>query len=350
LIDIPKEKYMNRKQYMPEILIALIIYVLSFTTSGIVAQETRQQIAQKAFPSVVLLVMEDENGQPVSLGSGFFIRNGVIATNLHVVEEARSGYAKIIGQDTKHDIAGIVGIDSARDLVLLSVEGAKANALLLENNGGVSVGDEIYAIGNPQGLEGTFSQGIISGIRNIGSDTVLQITAPISPGSSGGPVLNTQGKVIGVAVATFKGGQNLNFAIPVSYLSQLLSDAKSVTPLSGKIKYAITNSILNDLGGKSNEGVIGTLFTWSYPALYMPHYSFSLRNKLRQPVKGVYCLLIFYTNDGEPIDFKLVQFNEIIPAGLAKRVSGYTAAGVHELVGNSLRNVEIRVLDFKIED
>jgi len=60
--------------------------------------------------------------------------------------------------------------------------------------------------------------------------------------------------------------------------------------------------------------------------------------------------LIFYTNDGEPIDFKLVQFNEIIPAGLAKRVSGYTAEGVHELVGNSLRNVEIRVLDFKIED
>ena len=73
--------------------------------------------------------------------------------------------------------------------------------------------------GNPQGLEGTFSQGIVSSIRVLGADKILQITAPISPGSSGGPVLNEKGQVIGVSVATFRGGQNLNFAIP-SKLSQ----------------------------------------------------------------------------------------------------------------------------------
>src|SRR5262249_3421737 len=82
------------------------------------------------------------------------------------------------------------------------------------------IGDEVYVVGNPEGLEGTFSQGIISSLR--GND-YIQITAPISHGSSGGPVLNKNGEVIGVAVGLIEEGQNLNFAIPVSKLTQLLN-------------------------------------------------------------------------------------------------------------------------------
>lgn len=180
--------------------------------------QAAQQIAKKAFESTVLLVIEDANGQPVSLGSGFFISEGVIASNLHVVEGASRGYAKIVGQRAKFVIEGTVGIDQKRDLVLLKISAPRTPTLSLGDSDAVQVGEPIYAVGNPQGLEGTFSQGIVSSIRQVGSDKILQITAPIWPGSSDGPVLNAKGDVIGVAVATFRGGQNLNFAIPSNYL------------------------------------------------------------------------------------------------------------------------------------
>jgi len=178
---------------------------------SILFAQTAQEIARKAFGSTVLLVMEDTNGQPLSLGSGFFVRDGEVASNLHVVEGAARGYAKIIGQKTKYDIEGITAVDPERDLVVLKISGARARAVALGNSESIQVGETVYAVGNPQGLEGTFSQGIISSIRKVGNDKLLQITAPISPGSSGGPVLNGKGEVIGVSVATFRGGQNLNF-------------------------------------------------------------------------------------------------------------------------------------------
>ena len=198
---------------------------------SIVLAQTAQEIARKAFGSTVLLVMEDSNGQPLSLGSGFFVRNGEVASNFHVVEGAARGYAKIIGQKTKYDIEGITAVDPERDLVVLKISGARAGVVTLGNSEFVQVGETVYAVGNPQGLEGTFSQGIVSSIREVGADKLLQITAPISPGSSGGPVLNGKGEVIGVSVATFKGGQNLNFAIPSNYLKTLLEKVGSAKPL-----------------------------------------------------------------------------------------------------------------------
>ena len=164
----------------------------------VVHAQSAQEIAKRAFASTVLLVMEDGNGQPLSLGSGFFIRDGEVASNLHVVEGASRGYAKIIGQKSKYDVEGITAVDPNRDLVVLKIAGHQGGPLVLGNSEYVQVGETVYAVGNPQGLEGTFSQGIVSGIREVGTDKILQITAPISPGSSGGPVLNSKGEVIGV--------------------------------------------------------------------------------------------------------------------------------------------------------
>jgi S1-C subfamily serine protease len=155
---------------------------------------TARQIVQKVFPSVVLLVMVDAKDQPISYGSGFFVRDNIVATNLHVIEGAARGYAKIIGKKVAFNIAGTVGIDRDVDLVLLSIEGAREPILSLGNSARVRVGDEIYAVGNPQGLEGTFSKGMVNAIRPVGSVTIFQISAPLSPGSSGGPIVNTQGK------------------------------------------------------------------------------------------------------------------------------------------------------------
>ena len=335
---------------LPRVILPVLLASLC---AGAPAQaETARQIAQKTLGSVVLLVMEDANGQPFSLGSGFFIRDGIVATNLHVIRGAARGYAKLVGQKRKYDIAGTVGIDSRRDLALLTLRGVKARSLSLGDSRKVLVGDEVYAAGNPQGLEGTFSQGIVSGFREIGSDTLMQITAAISPGSSGGPVLNARGNVIGVAVATFKGGQNLNFAIPSSYLGSLLAHIKPVTPLSTRIRSRRTKSIVDQFGGRSTEGVTGRQLRWTY-GTSLGFYSFSLRNQLREPVKDVYCLVVFYDRQGQPIDVDAFTYHEVIPTGLARRVQSRVDGSVQELTtkGREKRpstKVEIRVLDFKI--
>jgi TPR repeat protein len=191
------------------------------------------EIAKRVSPSVVLLVMEDANGRPLSMGSGFVVRDGIIATNLHVIEGASRGYVKFVDDKTKYTIRGIVASDAANDLVLLSVDGFRGPALNIGDSNAVAVGDTIYAVGNPQGLEGTFSAGIISSIRKVSDGSLLQITAPISTGSSGGPVVNSKGEVIGVAVASFKeAGQNLNFAVPSNALDRILEKRKAVQPFA----------------------------------------------------------------------------------------------------------------------
>jgi len=300
-----------------------------------------------------MLLMEDVNSQPIALGSGFFVDDDLVATNLHVVEGASGGYAKIVGEKRKYDIAGFVGIDPQRDLVLLKITAAQAPFLSLGDSRRVAVGDEIYAIGNPQGLEGTFSQGIISGIRKVGKDILLQITAAISPGSSGGPILNAQGEVIGVAVATFRGGQNLNFAIPSSYLALLLEDLKPVSPLSVMIEPKQRKSILDGLGGRSTEGVTGRQLRWRWKYHGFPgEYSFSLQNRLREAVRDVYCLVVFYDRSDNPIETDLVRFDGVIPGGLARRVTSEVHQSVQELTTpNGSRTpttrIEFRVLDFR---
>ena len=222
--DKSEHKVHNRTFFTKSLEIVICLVVLIGHPHAACAQ-TAQENAKRAFGATVLLVMEDANGQPRSLGSGFVVHDGEIASNLHVVEGGTRGYAKLVGQKTKYDIEGITAVDPKWDLVVLKISAAGSPMLPLGNSDAVQVGESVYAVGNPQGLEGTFSQGIVSSIREVGTDRLLQITAPISPGSSGGPVLNTKGEVIGVSVATFRGGQNLNFAIPSSYLKALLGKA-----------------------------------------------------------------------------------------------------------------------------
>jgi hypothetical protein len=306
--------------------------------------------------------MEDERGKPVAMGSGFFVKENVIASNFHVVEKASRGYAKLVGQKTKYNIAGVVGLDPKHDLVLLAVEDANAPWLKLADGSKAAVGDTVFAVGNPQGLEGTFSQGIVSGIRQFDTNSLLQITAPISPGSSGGPVLDSEGKVIGVAVATFKGGQNLNFAIPAKYLDELMQIAGKPEPLSSKTTKA-TKSILDELGGsKSTDGVTAGTFTYDADWQF-GRFSFSLVNQLREPVKNISCLLVFFDTAGSPLDVQIVQFPGAIPAGLAKRVKGKVEESVEKLncplLGSELRyppprkpkgRIEFRILNFEVTD
>ena len=188
---------------------------------------TPQEIAQTALGSTVLIVITDTLGRS-SLGSGFVIGEGQIATNAHVIEGVSSGTVKLVGQNTAHAIDSILAIDRAHDLAIIEATSAsRRSALSLGDSDTVQVAQSVYAAGNPQGLTGTFSSGIVSAIRPEGNDlvadTIIQMTVPVSPGSSGGPLLNTDGEVVGVVFSQVTSGQNLNFAIPVNFLKTLVA-------------------------------------------------------------------------------------------------------------------------------
>ena len=316
--------------------------------------QTGPEIARKAFASTVLLVMEDSRGQPVSLGSGFFVGDGEIATNLHVVRGAVRGYAKIIGQSAKFDIENVIATDNRRDLAILKISGAKAAPLVFGDSETVQVGEPVYAVGNPQGLEGTFSQGIVSALRELDTNRLLQITAPISPGSSGGPVLNGKGHVIGVSVATYKEGQNLNFAIPAAALQVLMKGPRTPKKLTELKSRGTEKSAIPSIGQSSTEGVVCEQLTWEVLYSQSGGYAISVRNKLRENVKNVYCLLIFYDGTGSPIDVDAIRFSGVVPAGLARRTTSSVDGSVQRLTTpeGALKprtRVESRTLNFEIE-
>ncbi|HEU4387585.1 MAG TPA: S1C family serine protease [Blastocatellia bacterium] len=221
----------------------LILAVMSALTTPVLSQVkkpqlTSREIAQRALPSVVALVMDTGRPGEKSYGSGFFVSSDVVATNFHVVEGTIGGYAKIVGQEAQYDVLGFVALDTSHDLALLKLKGGFAKPLSVGDSNVVAIGDEIFAVGNPKGLEGTFSQGIVSSIRKQGSDSLIQITAPISPGSSGGPVVNQSGDVIGVAVGSVRDGQALNFAIPIKYLKPMLNTKGEIISFGNLIKRA----------------------------------------------------------------------------------------------------------------
>ena len=193
--------------------------------------QTPQQIAKKALAATVLLVMEDANGELLGYGSGFFVKSNQIATNFHVIDGAAQGTAKRVGQETEYTIEGITAMAESHDLAILQVSASGVQPLPLSDSDTVEIGDTVYVAGNPKGyFEGTFSDGIISAIRGDSTSKRLQMTAPVSSGSSGGPVLNSSGEVIGVSFATFRGGQNLNFAMPSNYLKELLAQLRTAKP------------------------------------------------------------------------------------------------------------------------
>src|SRR5438034_6142397 len=107
--------------------------------SGAAQTKPSRQIAQEAFPSVVLLVMQDSNGQPTSFGSGFVLRDGLVVTNNHVISGAASGHCKLVGKKMSYEIAGTVAVDVTNDLSILAVTGLKAPALPIGNSGEVVV-------------------------------------------------------------------------------------------------------------------------------------------------------------------------------------------------------------------
>ena len=185
-------------------------------------------LAKKARPAVMLLVVSDAAGKEIATGTGFLVSSdGKLITNHHVIENAASASAKAENGGL-FPIEGVLVDDPKNDLVVLKLKGKDLPFLPLGKDEKVEVGTRIAVIGSPLGLEGTLSEGIVSAVRDLmGEMRLLQITANISPGSSGSPVLSAKGDVVGVATALLPGGQALNFAVPIECATLLLAKAQS---------------------------------------------------------------------------------------------------------------------------
>jgi hypothetical protein len=202
-----------------------VFLVLFF--SDVYPQQSKSisQIVDQYGKSVVLIAALDENNQIISTGSGFIVRpNGVIITNRHVIEDANHALVKLTNGDVFNDVS-IIDVDTIRDIAVIKIKAVNLVSAVIGNSNNSKIGDNVIVIGNPQGLENTVSNGLISGIRDSEKGFKWhQISAPISPGSSGSPVFNMTGEVIGIATASITQGQNLNFSIPINYAIPLVND------------------------------------------------------------------------------------------------------------------------------
>jgi tetratricopeptide (TPR) repeat protein len=214
---------------------SLIIAILILAFWGeISAQDFLPELVKRVKPSAVAIETFDSRGNTLSRGSGFFIATDRIITNRHVIE--RSSRVEIHLLDGKRfPVKGVLAVDGEGDLALLQVDIPANLAIPLPIVRAVpQEGESIVVVGNPYGLEGSVSNGIVSAVREIaGYGRIIQITAPISPGSSGSPVVNMFGQVIGVATLQAAEGQSLNFAVPAERISQLkISDLQTVSTLT----------------------------------------------------------------------------------------------------------------------
>lgn len=199
------------------------VALIGLSSTPVASQEDISTLVQRVTPSVVTLKSFGESGRQLSTGSGFALADGRIVTNAHVIR----GATNVEVFDFRGTLVGAAqhaeALSNSVDIAILpGIRGLPGLDLAPDEP---AVGSRIAAVGAPSGLSNTVSDGIVSSIREIEGLRLIQITAPISPGSSGGPVVDGQGRVIGVSVASLRGGQNLNFAVPIANVRVLASAA-----------------------------------------------------------------------------------------------------------------------------
>ncbi|HWQ60977.1 MAG TPA: serine protease, partial [Negativicutes bacterium] len=235
-------KRCTRKGKVLAIMLAAVLLLNAWPRPA-AAEADLAQLVREVEPAILFIQMYDQNGDAYGLGSGFFVSpEGEFLTNRHVLKDAF--YAVAITPNGKvYPVTKIIGIHPEADLVKATVGNVTEPVPFLRiSREGVVKGQHIYVFGNPEGLSFTVSDGIISAFRTIPQlGELFQMTAPISGGSSGGPVVNAGGEVVGISVAVWREGQNLNFAVRAKAIGEL------VTPSGGPL-------VLNQAGDVQQPG------------------------------------------------------------------------------------------------
>jgi S1-C subfamily serine protease len=195
----------------------LCVCFCSFLILRTHAQDLNPAELVERFSPAVVVISSVKDGQQIGQGSGFIVKDtGVIITNFHVIDGAYPVEIKLKSGDTFEEVS-VIDFSARHDIAVLKIKGFDLPTVELGNSNKVRVGEAVTVIGNPLGYEGSVSSGLLSQVRNFDGYHFHQISAPISPGSSGSPVFNAAGQVIGVATATDIEGQNINFSVPINY-------------------------------------------------------------------------------------------------------------------------------------
>ncbi|MBR2365875.1 MAG: trypsin-like peptidase domain-containing protein [Oscillospiraceae bacterium] len=186
-----------------------------------------EEIYKKCSPAVFYIEVYNAAGNPTASGSGFFIdSSGVAVTNYHVIEGAHSAKILLSDTDAVCEVVGVYDYSKDNDWAVIQVKGSNFPYLKKGDTSTLVGGAAVYAIGSPQGLDNTISEGIISNPnRQLGNVTYIQTSAPISHGSSGGALINKYGEVIGITSAGIEDAENIGFALPISNISGYKSSA-----------------------------------------------------------------------------------------------------------------------------
>src|SRR5687768_14702937 len=201
---------------------SVLVFILFGALQTVTAQDLLPELVRRIKPSAVAIETFDARGEKLSRGSGFFVAPDRVVTNRHVVDNAiRAEVHSHTG--AVYQVKGVLAVDPEADIALLRVDAPAGHVQPLSlDRTSPQEGESVVVIGNPFGLEGSVTDGIVSAVRDIPTfGRIIQITAAISSGSSGSPVVNMQGQVIGIATLQVTGGQSVNFAIPSERISQL---------------------------------------------------------------------------------------------------------------------------------
>lgn len=177
-----------------------------------------EDLFAKLAPSIVRINVSSANERQTGIGSGVVIGPGTVITNCHVAEAG--AVLQVKSGDAVYN-ARVSLADQAHDLCRLDVPFLKAPAVTVSASNGLRTGQKVVAIGAPKGLDLTISEGIVSSLRRVDDGTLIQTTAPVSPGSSGGGLFDMQGNLVGIVTFQVSSGQNLNFAAPTEWIANM---------------------------------------------------------------------------------------------------------------------------------
>ncbi|MGD0233056.1 MAG: tetratricopeptide repeat protein [Syntrophorhabdales bacterium] len=210
-------------------ILVFSIMVSAAVLSPVRAAAQADKIYAENSKAVVVVVAANEETRSISQGSGFIVReDGAVVTNYHVINTASK--IRVKAGERIFDVEGLLYADAENDVAILKIDGKNLPTVKLGDLEKAQVGEKVFVISSPQGFENTISEGILSGIRRVDETRkVLQITAAISPGSSGAPVFNSKGEAIGIATFLVAEAQNINFAMPISLIKNRLHATTVVT-------------------------------------------------------------------------------------------------------------------------
>lgn len=335
---------LNSEKYSNVTIQIVIACITLFNVVDTIAAEspqplTAEAVYRSASPAVLQVSTYGKNNVPLATGSAFLIGSNRVATCFHVLEGCSEARLQFIDDNQYLETLGVRYQDQKADVVILEVAPSNKPYLQIASET-PNIGSAVYTIGNPRGLSGSLSAGIVSGKREIRGVHNIQITAAISPGNSGGPLLNDQAEVVGVVKSTLRDSQNLNFATAFQPWEQL------DTP--EQIDVVFGNTSTTTSAEVDAAGLVITDFSWTgrnsssrwrEGGLFQRGYgfTFSLKNNTSKDINSVRISISLSGENDQLLGTEYYLINRPIFAGDGFFVEDCISAGLFKKYSQSLR-------------